>query len=582
MLKIIRNLVSPVLLCLALFGGALAQDTQVAKKTEAVQAQTEGSMVTGRAIYEDTGQPATRERVQLISSETLSNLHGRIRIPTAITNENGEFSLRRIAAGEYYIFARPVDEHIRSGETLPIWQFGESATDAARLEQFKKDYIKIAVDGQHNLDVNLRVPNPHYGVISGRILDAEGKPAVRAAVHLISSGEKSFGASVVTDEQGQYKFRGLPAGEYIISASPPPKKRDEGDSPRGLEGLAGATFFPSTLDSRSSPPVIVLPDRDTGNIDVTLISRNLHSLSGMVRMRNDKRAVTNATLRLTRKEIADPSSEASSAAGIEGPMSTYFNTTDKTGNWSFANVPDGSYHLFVQPMAGELAKERFVQTEQNIIVDGADVEGLLVEVSQGSRISGVVSVEGNNASPQVIRVGASQYKGNTNSGVSIDEAGKFELTAIPPGEITVSAFPLPQDKFYVKSIEANGLDLLRTTLTIAEGEEIKDVQIVISPSVGVVTGRVLSLAGDKPIAGINVMLHRIGDDKPRLFGGKLMGVTDDRGNFILSAAPGVYLVIAWRAGSSAFGDAMNKALREQRSSLTLLPNDRKQLDIRIP
>ncbi|HEY3039151.1 MAG TPA: hypothetical protein VGJ66_10460, partial [Pyrinomonadaceae bacterium] len=73
-----------------------------------------------------------------------------------------------------------------------------------------------------------------------------------------------------------------------------------------------------------------------------------------------------------------------------------------------------------------------------------------------------------------------------------------------------------------------------------------------------------------------------GDDKPRLFGGKLMGVTDDRGNFILSAAPGVYLVIAWHAGSSAFGDAMNKALREQRSSLTLLPNDRKQLDIRMP
>jgi len=66
---------------------------------------------------------------------------------------------------------------------------------------------------------------------------------------------------------------------------------------------------------------------------------------------------------------------------------------------------------------------------------------------------------------------------------------------VPTGAITLSAFPSPQDKFYVKSIEANGLDLLRNDLTIAEGEEIKDVRIVISPNVGVVAGSVLSLKG---------------------------------------------------------------------------------------
>jgi len=44
------------------------------------------------------------------------------------------------------------------------------------------------------------------------------------------------------------------------------------------------------------------------------------------------------------------------------------------------------------------------------------------------------------------------------------------------------------------------------------------------------------------------------------------------------------LVLAWRAadGPLAFADAMNKALRDQGSGLTLLPSDRKQLDIRVP
>ena len=144
-------------------------------------------------------------------------------------------------------------------------------------------------------------------------------------------------------------------------------------------------------------------------------------------------------------------------------------------------------------------------------------------------------------------------------------------------------FPSPEDRFYVKSIEANGRDLLRNKLTLANGDEIKDVRIVISAAVGVITGRVLTQTGDRPIAGVDVMLRRTGD-KLRLFGGKLMALTDDRGVFTLSAAPGKYFVIAWRSadGPAAFANAMDKAIREQGTGLTLLPSDRKEIDIRLP
>src|SRR5258705_9301583 len=584
-LMLFRKISSPILLCLALSTSALAQDSQAAKKTEAVQAPTGNSIVTGRAIYEDTGQPATRHRVQLIASEALSNPRGRLRIPTALTSDNGEFALRRIAAGDYYVVASRVDEHSGSGQIFPfLGQSGDSVTYAAKVEQFKKNSIRITVDGQHNLAVNLRLPNPHFGTISGRVLDLGGKPAVRASVHLMSTGEKSFGASALTDKQGEYRFWGLPSGEYIISASPPPKVSDEGEPTRRYEGVLGATYFPSTLESRNSPPVTVFPDRDTGNIQVTLIARSLYSLAGTVRMRGDNRPVSNATIRLTRKEIADQSFDPSRAPGTEGAMSNYLSSTDKSGHWSIANVPDGDYRLLVQPMASEPMKQRFVQAQQDLTVEGADVEKLLVEVSEGSRLSGVVTIEGNSASPQFISIHANRFKGNANSSVRLDEAGTFSLTAVPAGEDRLSAFASPQDKFYAKSIEANGLDLLRTNLTVAQGDEIKDVRIVISPNVGMVTGHVLSVTGDKPIAGINVLLRRVNDDRVRLLGGKLMGVTDERGNFILSAAPGVYLVLAWRAadGPSAFRDAMDRASREQGAGLTLLPSDRKQLDIRVP
>jgi hypothetical protein len=157
------------------------------------------------------------------------------------------------------------------------------------------------------------------------------------------------------------------------------------------------------------------------------------------------------------------------------------------------------------------------------------------------------------------------------------------LTAVPTGEIQLSAFVYPQDQFYVKSMEANGTDLLRSNLTIAEGEEIRDMRVVISSNVGVVTGRVVSQNGNKPIPGINVLLRRIGDDKLRLYGGKLTAITDAAGGFRISGAPGVYLVVAWRAqGGPALSDAMDRAQREQAPGITLLPGDTKQLEIRMP
>jgi hypothetical protein len=354
------------------------------------------------------------------------------------------------------------------------------------------------------------------------------------------SGEQSFGATLFTNEQGEYRFWGLPAGEYIISASPPAQGHSDREPIGRYEGVLGATYFPSTLESRDSPKVTVFADRDTGNIDITLLARSLHSIAGAIRMRGDERPVSRATVRLTRNEISDQVFGTSKTPNIEAAMSIYTSAPDKSGHWWIANVPDGAYRLRVQSMAGESTNQLFVAEELDLTVAGADVDDLLVEVSGGSRVSGVVSIEGDSPAPQSVRVDAGRLKGNAMSFVRLDEAGRFALAAVPDGEILLSAFPSPEEKFYVKSIEANGLDLLRSSLPIAEGEEIKDVRIVISSNVGVVTGRVLSLRGDKPLAGINVLLRRVNNDKLRLFGGKLMTKTDDRGNFILSAAPGVF------------------------------------------
>ena len=565
-------MLSYFLICLTLVTGTFVQENS----------PTVG--VTGRAVYEDTGQPATRHRVQLIPSQALLNARSGLRLPTAITDEHGEFSLRHIVAGEYYVLAEPVDQRGSQQLTSILTRSSDSAADAAKLDQFKKKNVRITVDGLRNVEVSLRVPNPHFGTISGTVFDATHQPAAQAMVHIVSKSSDSSGASVRTDEQGRYKVWGLPKGEYTVSASPPSKPRTDGEKDRGFQGSPGATYFPSTLLLRNSPSVVVLPDLDTANVDVTLLSRALRNLAGTLRMRGDNRPVTNATLRLSVKQITDPASDTSSVVA-ENPMSNYLGSTDKSGRWSISNVPDGSYRLFVQTkQGGEPTEPRFVDMEQDLTVDGSDVEDLLIEVSGGARVSGVVILEGSSATPHDIVVAATSYTPPANAAIVLGEAGKFVLTGAPVGEIDVSAFASPQDQFYVKSIEANGRDLLRNRLTLANGDEIKDVRIVVSAGVGVIAGRVLSQTGDKPVAGVELVLRRTGDDKLRLFGGKLTATTDDRGTFTLSASPGNYLVIAWRPadGPGALANAMNKATREQGTGITLSANDRKEIDIRLP
>jgi len=577
-------MLSPFLICLTLITGTFAQDNQTPKSTEAVATPAGAIVVTGHVVYEDTGQPATRHRVQLIASEALLNARSGLRIPTVVTNERGEFSLQRVTAGEYYVIAESIDQ--RGNKTqlnLILRRSSDEAADAAKLEQFKKKNVRITVDGQRDVEVNLRVSNPHFGSISGTVFDATHQPAVRAAVRVVSKSDDSMGSSVLTDDQGRYKVWGLPKGEYIVSANPPSKERSDGQKTIGYQGSPGATYFPSTLLLQNSPLVVVVPDADSSNVDVTLVSRVLRNLAGTVRIRGDNRPVTNANLRLAVRQITDPTSDTSKAV-VEDPTSSYMSSTDSSGHWSISNVPDGSYRLLIEPRQIPPGTQRFVQTEQDLTVDGADIEDLVIDVSEGVRLSGIITLDDGSAAPQDVLISANLYTPYANSAIVVNGPGKFVLTGAPAGEVDVSAFPSPQDKFYVKSIEANGRDLLRNKLDISNTSEIKDVRIVISAGVGVITGRVLSQTGDKPIAGVNVMLRRKGDDKLRLWGGKIMDATNDRGVFTLSGAPGNYLIIAWRTdgGPGALGAAMDKANREQGPGITLSAGDRKKMDIRIP
>jgi len=218
-----------------------------------------------------------------------------------MTDANGEFVFLHLGAGEYYVVALPADAHVPSAEGSPFpLQTGDPVADAARLGEYKRDFPRITVNGESPIEINLRVKNLHLGSISGRIVNSNGGSVAGANVHAMKTGEGGLGGSITADENGAYLFRGLLAGEYLVSAAPASKKPGP-EGPASTEGVLGSTYFPSTVDSRTSPPVVVSADREVVDINITLALRSLHTVSGTVRAEGDGHPVAGATVRLNKR-----------------------------------------------------------------------------------------------------------------------------------------------------------------------------------------------------------------------------------------------------------------------------------------
>ncbi len=557
------------LAALMLVGANASAQSQAASAPRAadksVQNSSGGPIVKGRAVFEDTGQPAPRQRVHLVAIEMLANRRGPNRIPTAITDANGEFVFVHPPANEYYVVTRPADAHVPSAEGSPFpLQTGDTVADAARLEQYKKDFPRITVNSDNPVEINLRVKNPHFGTISGRIVGANGLPVASAQVNFLKTGEGGFGYSLIADENGAYQMRGLPAGEYIVSAAPGSKKAGP-EGPRSLQGVLGNTYFPSTIDPSLSPPVAVSPDSEVSDINITLVQRSLHTVAGTIRGEGDRHPIAGATVRASKKD--------GDQTGIDSAMANYFSTTDAQGRWLLSNLPDGVYTIEVRPTSLVGAKlERFVDKTQDLTVAGSDVENLAIEVSPGGRVSGHVTVEKGNAPPTDISIWIA------SAITRVEENGEFTVTGVPEGESPLSVMIRPQNVFYAKSIQANGADLLREKLKTGTGADIKDVEIVIAPA-SILTGHVLSASGGAPLRNVTVMLIPADPSAGPVFS-RPNGSTNEQGVFTVSGAPGEYFLVLWARGEALpphDAEALRKLPKATRVALG--PGERKSMDL---
>ncbi|MBA2645416.1 MAG: carboxypeptidase regulatory-like domain-containing protein [Pyrinomonadaceae bacterium] len=576
---------------------------QEAAVTDSQNLKRGNSTVKGRAVYDDTGRPVRRARVTLVDPNE------RAKSRMGATDGRGEFRIERVAAGKYYAAV----EAPGVLSLMSFYDFGDSTSEQIIFEQSKSYFEEVSVNGTSDVEVKIRARRG--GVITGKVTYADGDPAINAQISVWRKSPGAQGAAgrlvqvltvfgggrardaLWTDDRGVYRVPGLAPGEYYVSAA-------EADSPEVEEGKQvihregqaslNVTYHPAAINSHSASPVRVEAARETGDINITVAERSTHKLAGKVVARRDGQPLKRAMVSL---QSGDESAVAFPFFGdqVKG--------TDDQGRWSFGEVPDGTYTVTIEPpyeppppapagdaqAAARAPRKLFAAKQQEIVIAGADLADVTIEMSEGGRISGTVQVEGGKPLPPNVYVttrsaGAGRMM-MFRPQARVEAEGKWTLEGVPAGDAHLSAGVMPDDnKFYTKSITLNGRDVAGEPIKVSEGGTVSGVRVVISSEVATLAGRALAAQDGKPLRGGVVALVPADPGKWRSRDAFLYGNISAEGAFTVNGAPGEYLVVVWQSAEAApaFDEEYIKARVADAPRVTLRTGERKSLDLTVP
>ena len=367
------------------------------------------------------------------------------------------------------------------------------------------------------------------GVITGRVLDPEGEPAVGASVAVVrvrdaagrpaAGGVQAFYLRWRADDRGIYRVFGLPAGSYVVRAGGR-GQMTFGSRPSAYDNDA-PTYYPSTTRD-GAVEVQVQAGQEVTDIDVRHRGERGHSISGTVvgAFGTSEYGSTGAGVSLRRAN----STETESFAFVIG--------TGETRSFVMDGIADGDYEL-TAASGGE--SEKAVGTASaplRVAVRGADVGGLRLALAPLATVAGRVAFEplaaGEAARPECkgvrapatyeTMVSATRDAGTgatatpySNTAAHVpDERGDFTLRNVMPGRYRLG-LRLTDDNLFARSFtqapaaasqpaaanaaRASVIDLARNGLSVGAGERLAGVTVTVAQGAASLRGR-LAAADD--------------------------------------------------------------------------------------
>jgi hypothetical protein len=498
--------------------------------------------IRGRVLRVDTGQPVPRARVEVGSAAV------------ALTGDDGRFEFARLPVGRYTLTA--------AASGLMTQRYGERRWgDGGRA-------IEIA-DGDVVSGIDIVIQRG--GAIAGTITDEHGEPLVAAPVWVMQrryqDGERrlvafpdSFTYSNIdlTDDQGQFRLYGLPAGAYYVAAGPSnPDARSRIDARDTNDHHAPPTLFPGTRSETAAQPLTIAAGEEIDGVTFAVVLAKTSTIRGVVQASGEKPAGTISLVL------------PSELGGVESA-----GRVRSDGTFAIANLSPATYTVVVRD--GDQA------AVTPVTVNGADVT-VGVRLTRGAVISGRLVFDGASTPsrmPVNLRVTMrSTLAASLNAQAAIDANGVFRATGLFGSQfLDVSV----GDGWSLNAIERGGSDITSVPIDVSAGD-VGGVEITLTRQVTSLTGDVRDAQGRPADATVVLFAQESEKRGPRNRYTRVVRA-DQNGHFsVRQLLPANYVAIAVDALER--GEETNPGLLEQwartGTAITLRAGDEKAIQLQV-
>jgi hypothetical protein len=569
------------------------------------------STIIGRVLHADTNRPVRRATVLLFANLN----HPPVRVTPS--NQRGEFRFSEVGAGSYFVVAQ-APGIVFPKSAFAMTEFGLT-TGSVEAEQ-----TQVTVDGKNTARCELRALRA--STIKGTVTYADTEPVVNARLVLFRRTGRTitpfFASHITTNDRGMYRIDGLPEGEYFVGVivgkgiSPDSHTRDRMGIP--------SAFYPGVKTLAEAKAIQVQPATEVTGANMTVSDDDRHRISGVVKWRHNGAGIEGATLLLRRKD--DPSVDVSFSNLLRAITPPDLDSDDtlmrdmglimmgmppnleanEKGEWLFDDLPSGTYLVTAYAPLSKLKNEpktdadpeaagakpdsessddAAVSRQVEVTLDEEDRKNVIIELSEGARILGSVTVDDGSQAP-VIRLTVTA-EGKSDFFLSLrhrsNSDGTFLLRGMPAGDLRLGADFYGSGDLYLKSITFGGQDLSRESLRVNEGAEITGVRITLGKGLATLKGR-LQLKNGAPAAGAGIFLVNRDPKLWRSHSARIYANSNATGEFTLKCPPGDYLVFTWPAGGQPLQE-VDDFVRSQAATartISLESKDEKVIELTLP
>jgi hypothetical protein len=521
--------------------------------------------IEGIAVQEPGGEPVKKVVIELIAENQAEGGDY-----TTVTDVAGTFRIEGIVPGRYHLFAE------RTG-----------------FLEFEKHHAipqgRILSLGAGQQLKDLQIGLQAAAVVRGRVTDEDGEPLANAQVSVLretyASGHNRWEqvGSERSNDLGEYRVAGLAAGNYYVSANPPPDFKSLIEAAGKSEpGAAGApskpamsyqtTYYPGTADRGQAAP-IRLHAGDDFPVNFSLAPSPALSIRG---------TVVNLPPRSSAVIMLQSRDFNMVLSGAE---------MHQDGSFVIHDVAPGSYTIMATVDNAALP----MMARQPLQVVSNSVEGLRLAPLPGASIRGRLRLEGKGSSgraelSQVLLSlrpadGEDEVIGAFNAGESfsylahVASDGTFAWRNVPAGNyfVRLAGDNSMEADWYLKSLPGSP-DAEDGSISVSGGAVVLD--LVASANGGVVDGVITGQKGE-PVANAVVVAVPELRLRSRLEYFRKT-ISDQRGHFsIRGIPPGSYSLLAWESvdGDAYYTPEFLKNFEGQATSLGVSAGDRKNLQL---